>query len=115
MKVLLSVLVFSFTLAANAAQITSATYDGRTDEIVVKVIYGGCALETFKPTYGACMETYPAQITVTLDDTQDRCKGLIPGTVRVPAPEGCRPAYVSVKTARGGRATDSVFVPETME
>ncbi len=116
MKAVLSIFVLVISVAANAASVTSASYDGRTDEIVVKLRYGGCALETFTPTWGGCKETYPAQISVTLDDSQDNCEALATGTVRIAAPSGCRPAHVSVTTARSARRSSaSVFVPEAVE
>ncbi len=116
MKVILSVAVLVISVAANAATVTSASFDGRTNEIVINVKYGGCGLDKFTPKWGPCRETFPAQTSVSLDDAQDICKALATGTVRVAAPEECRPARVSVTTARSGdRLGVSVFVPKAAE
>jgi len=102
-------------VSANAATVTGARYVERTDELVVNVNYGGCNLETFKPVWGKCLETYPAQTTVTLQDHEDNCEALATGTVRIPLNGACRPAHVTVRTARNSRSSVSVFVPEIAE
>lgn len=92
-----------FTGLAQAAHLHSAVYDASRDELELDLTYGGCGLESFKLEFGPCMETFPAQIKATLDDSQDICRGLVRTRLRLSVKEmqGCRPAVMSLSTRNG--------------
>lgn len=100
-----------FAGVSQAAHIHSAIYDAKTDEVELDLTYGGCNLDTFRLSFGPCMETYPAQLKAVLDDSNDICKAIIRTKLRLSLEEvqGCRPANMSIRT-RSASAPVSVFI-----
>ena len=100
-KLLLSALLVLAT-NANAAQINSARYDYSTDTVVLNITYGGCNLDSFYLTFGACAESYPGRIHAFLEDSQDICKAIITTEKRfgLDGMHQCRPASLVISTSR---------------
>lgn len=101
---------------AQAAHINSVTYEPSTDSLQIQLTYGGCNLETFAPTVGPCMETFPMQTRLTLDDSLDNCRAIVQETITLKVEDtglaSCRPAHVSVGTSSNQLPRAHVFVPE---
>lgn len=103
---------------AQAAFIHTASYDATSDSLVIDLTYGGCNLETFTPVVGPCMETFPLQTRLTLDDSRDNCRAIIRETLTLKVEQtglkSCRPAFVGVGT-QSNDSIKNVFVPAKPE
>lgn len=67
---LITLMLLSLSLSANAAEVLSAKLDASKKNILVDVRYGGgCKKHEFSLKLGACLESYPVQCSADLIET----------------------------------------------
>lgn len=113
MMKLIFTLLFLTALNTQAATIRNAKYDAESDTLLLRVLYGGCNLETFQLNFGVCTKSFPSQVYAELDDTKDICRGYFEGTIKVSLSEfDCRPAHLWLSTKLEPDTRLQVFIPE---
>ena len=100
---------------SQAAYIKNATFDSKTDEVVLDVVYGGCHLNDFKLNFGERYSFNPEYVKTTLDDSQDNCRAIVHEEVRFGLEEITnRPSELVISTIHGGPSVQ-VSIPLNSE
>lgn len=89
----MAIVLFGCSMAASAAEVSSAKFDPVTNDLTVEVSYGGgCKQHNFKlDRSGGCLESNPVQCTMKIVETvvagPDLCEALIRKTLLFKAEE----------------------------
>lgn len=107
-------LIVSLVIAnsVQAVVIKSATYDSRTNELVMDIEHGGCNVQSFQLHVGNCMESHPYQVSIELDDTKDICESFGRTTIRRSLRAlKCRPASATLTTRVSPTEEIHLYIP----